>query len=125
MHQAKKAAGRRSILDLAPLELECMNALWPLRQATVREVHSALTETRPRAYTTVMTILGRLAQKGVVARRKKTGRAWIYEPRLSAEEARSRAVARLVDGFFAGSTEALASHLASKARPNRPEKASG
>jgi BlaI family transcriptional regulator, penicillinase repressor len=103
---------RRSILDLAPLELDCMNALWRLGQATVRDIHAALATTRPRAYTTIMTILDRLAQKGVVER-QKAGRAWLYKAHLSADQARTHAVARLVEGFFQGSTEALASHLTS------------
>jgi predicted transcriptional regulator len=101
---------RRSILDLAPLELDCMNALWRLGEATVRDVHAALAPTRPRAYTTIMTILDRLAQKGMVER-QKAGRAWLYKAQLSADQARTHAVTRLVEGFFQGSTEALASHL--------------
>lgn len=87
-----------------------MNALWRLGQATVRDIHAALATTRPRAYTTIMTILDRLAQKGVVER-QKSGRAWLYKPQLSADQARTHAVTRLVEGFFQGSTDALASHL--------------
>ena len=102
---------RRSILDLAPLELECMNTLWPLGEATVRQIRQALVRTRPRAYTTIMTIMDRLAHKGVVTRRK-VGRAYLYQPNLTAEEARTHAVARVVEGFFEGSAEALADHLA-------------
>ncbi len=101
---------RRSILDLAPLELDCMNALWRLGEATVRDVHAALAPTRPRAYTTIMTILDRLAQKGMVER-QKAGRAWMYKAQLSADQARTHAVSRLVEGFFQGSAEALASHV--------------
>jgi predicted transcriptional regulator len=101
---------RRSILDLAPLELDCMNALWRLGEATVRDVHAALAPSRPRAYTTIMTILDRLAQKGVVER-QKSGRAWVYKAQLSADQARTHAVVRLVEGFFQGSTEALVSHV--------------
>src|SRR4051812_14664992 len=101
---------RRSILDLAPLELDCMNALWPCGEATVRQIQEALKPTRPRAYTTIMTILDRLAQKGVVERRK-SGRAWVYRPNMSAEQARSHAVTQVVEGFFGGSSVALASHL--------------
>src|SRR5579862_9792677 len=104
-------AVRHSILDLAPLELDCMNALWPAGEATVRDIQIALAPIRPRAYTTIMTILDRLAQKGVVLRRK-SGRAWLYSPNVTDEEARSRAIAQLVDGFFGGSAEALAAHLA-------------
>lgn len=101
---------RRSILDLAPLELDCMNALWRLGQATVRDIHASLAPTRPRAYTTIMTILDRLTQKGVVER-QKSGRAWLYKAHLSADQARTHAVERLVEGFFQGSNEALALHL--------------
>jgi predicted transcriptional regulator len=105
---------RHSILDLAPLEVDCLNALWPRGEATVREIQEALAPTRPRAYTTIMTILDRLAQKGVVQRRK-TGRAWTYRPNVSEREARSRAVSQLVNSFFDGSPEALTAHLASTA----------
>jgi predicted transcriptional regulator len=87
-----------------------MNALWPLGEATVRDIQVALAPTRPRAYTTIMTILDRLAQKGVVLRRKG-GRAWVYSANISEAEARSRAIAQLVDGFFDGSAEALAAYL--------------
>jgi len=85
---------RHSILDLAPLELDCLNVLWPLGEATVRDVQQALQPTRPRAYTTIMTILDRLAQKGVV-QRQKAGRAWLYRANLSRRfaERRNKAIA--------------------------------
>lgn len=101
---------RRSILDLAPLELDCMNALWPLEEATVRQVQEALADRRPRAYTTIMTILDRLAQKGVVARRK-VGRAYVYVANLRSGDAQQHALEQVIDGFFGGSREALAAHL--------------
>jgi predicted transcriptional regulator len=105
---------RKSILDLAPLELDCMNALWPLGEATVRDVHEAVAEYRPRAYTTIMTILDRLARKGVVTRRK-IGRAYLYRANLTSDGARESAVARLITGFFGGSREELLRHLSSRA----------
>ncbi len=98
---------RRSILDLAPFELDCMNALWPLGEATVKQVQQSLMARRPRAYTTIMTILDRLAQKGIVSRRK-VGRAYMYRASLLAAEAQQSAVQQLVAGFFGGSREALA-----------------
>jgi predicted transcriptional regulator len=104
---------RHSILDLAPLELECLSVLWPMGEGTVRDIHRALAATRMRAYTTVMTIMDRLEQKGIVARRK-VGRAFLYQAMLSAEEARLKAVEKIVQGFFDGSTEALAAHLSSQ-----------
>ncbi|HEX4642114.1 MAG TPA: BlaI/MecI/CopY family transcriptional regulator [Candidatus Acidoferrales bacterium] len=109
----KPAGPRHSILDLAPLELECLSVLWPLGESTVREIHGALAASRPRAYTTVMTIMDRLAQKGIVTRRK-VGRAFRYQASLSAEEARLKAVQKIVEGFFDGSPEALAAHLSAQ-----------
>jgi len=103
-------ARRRSVLDLAPLELDCMNTLWPIGEGTVRDIRDRLATRRPRAYTTIMTIMDRLARKGVVDRRK-SGRAYIYRPHLTAEEARTQAVGQLIDGFFAGSKEALLAQL--------------
>jgi BlaI family penicillinase repressor len=120
--QTRAAGPRHSILDLAPLELECLSVLWPLGEGTVRDIHRALAESRPRAYTTVMTIMDRLEQKGIVARRK-VGRAFLYEPKLSAEEARLKAVEKIVEGFFNGSSEALVAHLSDRgnvAAPARP-----
>jgi len=116
--QARGTSRRHSILDLAPLELECMSALWPMGEGTVREIHGRLATTRPRAYTTVLTIMDRLAQKGIVTRRK-VGRAYYYSPRLSAEEARLKAVDKIVEGFFHGSREALAAHLSLPGVPGR------
>jgi predicted transcriptional regulator len=101
---------RRSALDLAPLERDCMQALWPLGEGTVREIREQMAATRPRAYTTIMTIMDRLAQKGVVSR-AKVGRAYLYRPNISAEEARTHAVEQLVAHFFEGSEDALRVHL--------------
>jgi BlaI family transcriptional regulator, penicillinase repressor len=101
---------RRALLDLAPLELDCMNTLWPMGQGTVREIRDRLAARRPRAYTTIMTIMDRLARKGIVERRK-VGRAYMYRPNLSAEEARVHALDQVIENFFAGSKEALLAQL--------------
>jgi BlaI family penicillinase repressor len=111
---ATNGSPRRSILDLAPFELDCMNALWPLGEATVKQVRESLAEKRPRAYTTIMTILDRLAQKGIVTRRK-AGRAYLYRANLQSSDAQESAVDQVVAGFFGGSREALAAHLAGEA----------
>ena len=101
---------RRSVLDLAPLELDCMNTLWPMGEGTVREIRERLAEKRPRAYTTIMTIMDRLARKGVVERRR-VGRAYIYRPNLSREDARAQALSQIIENFFGGSREALLAEI--------------
>jgi predicted transcriptional regulator len=107
---SKSRSPRRAVLDLAPLELDCMNTLWPVGEATVREIRDLLAARRARAYTTIMTIMDRLARKGVVERRK-SGRAYVYRPRLSAEDARAQALAQVVENFFGGSRAALLAEL--------------
>jgi hypothetical protein len=54
--------------------------------------------------------MDRLARKGIVERRK-VGRAYMYRPNLSAEEARVHALDQVIENFFAGSKEALLAQL--------------
>ncbi|HEV2314730.1 MAG TPA: BlaI/MecI/CopY family transcriptional regulator [Candidatus Acidoferrales bacterium] len=103
-------ARRRSLLELAPLELDCMTALWLLGEGTVREIRETLAPRRPRAYTTIMTIMDRLTQKGIVER-QRTGRAWKYRANLSKEDARAHAVAQVIENFFGGSMEELLAQM--------------
>jgi BlaI family transcriptional regulator, penicillinase repressor len=93
-----------------PLELECLKVLWKLGEGNVKDVRRALTENRNLAYTTVMTVLDRLARKGGVVRRK-VGRSFIYSPVLSRDGLRRLAVRHLVESFFEGSEDALADYL--------------
>ena len=107
---------RRALLDLAPLELDCLNTLWPMGEGTVREIRDRLAPRLPRAYTTIMTIMDRLARKGIVER-KKSGRAYLYRANLTAEEARTQALGHVIDKFFAGSKEALLAQLSTPSQP--------
>jgi predicted transcriptional regulator len=113
---------RKSLLDLAPLELDCMSRLWQLGEGTVRQIRDNLAATRPRAYTTILTIMDRLAHKGFVTRRK-VGRAFLYLPNLTLEEARARAIARVVEHFFEGSYDTMAGYLSGKS-PAAPRSSS-
>jgi len=65
---------------------------------------------RSLAYTTVMTILDRLARKQAVERRK-AGRSFVYSPLLTRETLRRLAVRELVESLFAGSEDELAGYL--------------
>lgn len=65
---------------LGELEMVVMEELWRRESFTsVRDVHESVRAKRGAAYTTVMTVLDRLAKKGVVERRLE-GRAWLYRP---------------------------------------------
>jgi BlaI family penicillinase repressor len=96
--------------ELSRLELECMRAIWLGNALTVHDVQQFLGPSRPLAYTTIMTILDRLAHKGAVTRRKK-GKAYLYAPALELEESRKAAVSQLVDFYYEGSFQKLIAYL--------------
>jgi predicted transcriptional regulator len=100
-----------------PLELQCLRALWDLGEGNVRQVREALSPNRSLAYTTIMTVLDRLARRGAVARRK-VGRSFLYAPVVSRDALRRRALEELLDSFFGGSEAELLSYL--RARGHEP-----
>jgi predicted transcriptional regulator len=93
-----------------PLEMLCLKALWSLGEGNVRDVRSLVAEAKPLAYTTVMTVLDRLARRNMVSRRK-AGRAFVYAPQMSRDAMRRLALKEFVDCFFEGSEERLGDFL--------------
>jgi predicted transcriptional regulator len=78
--------GRRKQLAGGELEAAVMEVLWDRGGwMTPREVHEVLSKERPLAYTTVMTILFRLFEKGRLDR-QRDGRAYAYRPVQTREE---------------------------------------
>lgn len=102
---------RRGVRDIPPpLELECLSVLWRLGESNVRTVQETLAATRPLAYTTVMTMLERLARKQLVGRRK-TGRNFVYSALVDRDTVREHAVKNLVDSLFDSSAAQLRAFL--------------
>src|SRR5712691_127088 len=91
-------------------ELDVMSVLWDLGDATVAEVREQLAD--KLAYTTVLTVLRTLEQKGYVEHTGE-GRAHRYHPLVQREAAGRNALRRLVDKVFQGSPELLLTHLVS------------
>lgn len=86
---------------LGRLEAAVMDALWSGdRPMTVRDVLENVHSDSSPAYTTVMTVLGRLHRKGMVLR-EKTGRAYVYRPTRS----RATHTAELMEQILAGTTD--------------------
>ena len=102
-----------------PLELECLKALWDIGEGNVRAVQQQMEPRKHLAYTTVMTLLERLAKKGGVARRKM-GRAFYYTAVLDREAMRRTAIQELADSLFDGSTDLLRHYAANGAVPPAP-----
>lgn len=85
---------------LGALELAIMRIVWARDTVTVREVLDALTQTRPLAYTTVMTIMSRLADKGLLATTRQ-GKTYQYRAALTPEALKAQAVGRAVQTMLA------------------------
>ena len=97
---------------LGDREADIMQVLWDLdRAASVGEVRQVLAHRGHEvAYTTVQTMLNRLESKGRV-RRERRGRAFLYTAADARETVARAAVGRVLDRFFDGSAETLATHL--------------
>jgi BlaI family penicillinase repressor len=91
-------------------ELDVMTVLWELGFATVAEVRERLPD--DLAYTTVLTVLRILEEKGYVEH-EAVGKAYRYRPKVKREAAERSAVRRLVRKLFRGSPELLLTHLVS------------
>lgn len=103
-----------------PAELEILQLLWDRGPLTVRQVNLALSEQRPRAYTSVMSLLGVMHEKKLL-QRKPDGRAFIYSASAPRAQALGGMVSDLLGRAFGGSASALVAHLLEQANPNDEE----
>jgi predicted transcriptional regulator len=105
--------------SLTKAELRVMNVLWQIGRGTVAQVAAALPPP-PAAYTTVLTLLRILEQKGAV-QREPEGRAHVYMPAIERDTVARTAVADIVQSFFQNSKSALALRLIAESRPSQDE----
>ena len=85
---------------LGPLEADVMDRLWRRRSATVRDIVEDLGRSRELAYTTVMTIMVRLHDKGLLER-VRDGKTYVYRPAFTREQHRARLSRDLARGLVA------------------------
>ena len=89
-----------------------MEVVWEKRTATVAEVAEALPKQLGLAYNTVLTTMRILEDKGYLRHSKsKEGRAFVYRPVVTREQASRGAVRQLLSRFFENSAEALVLNL--------------
>ncbi len=100
---------RERAVTLTNHELRLMNVLWERQAATVADIVGVLPPP-PLAYTTVMTTLGTLEDKGYVTH-AKAGRAFVYRPLIERSEAATSLLDTLLDRFFGSSPGVLALSL--------------
>jgi predicted transcriptional regulator len=101
---------------LTPQELAIMKVVWRLGTATVRDVHDVLRKEHrdDLAYTTVLTMMRILEQKGVLAKDASAeSRAHRYRPVRSQRQMMRLMVREFVDRVFDGAADSLVAHLVS------------
>ena len=96
---------------LTPQELAIMKEVWQLDKATVRDVYEALREKRTIAYTTVMTMMKILEDKGYL-KKTQVDRAYVYRPARPRQQVVGAMVRDFVDRVFDGAAGGLLLHLA-------------
>ena len=96
-HGSKTEARSGLTQIMGDLEAEILECVWDLGSASVKDVHECLLLRREIAYTTVMTVMSRLAAKGVLVSRP-VGRAYVYEAAAGREEF----CAGIARDFFSG-----------------------
>ncbi len=100
---------------LTPLELAVMKVVWKAGDATVRDVYQTLRKSREIAYTTVLTMMKILEEKGYLTR-TQVDRAHVYRPARPRQQVVGAMVKDFIDRVFDGASEGLLAHLA---RDNR------
>jgi predicted transcriptional regulator len=106
---------------LTPQELAIMKVVWRLEKATVRDVHDALRARRDVAYTTVMTMMRILEEKGYL-KKTRVDRAYEYRPAQPRAQVVGAMVRDFVDRVFDGAAAPLLLHLAKDGRLSREER---
>jgi BlaI family transcriptional regulator, penicillinase repressor len=91
-------------------ELQIMKVIWELGAATVKEVCGAISQKRATAYTTILTLMGILEEKGALFH-SRAGRAYLYKPLLTRQQATRNQVNDLLARFFDGSPEKLIANV--------------
>jgi len=91
---------------LTEQELEIMKVVWDLQTATVRDVYEELLRRRKIAYTTVMTMMNILEEKGFLKKRAEE-KAHVYRPSQAKAKVIRAMVQEFVQRVFNGSAEPL------------------
>ena len=112
----------KSERKLPDAELELLANLTRREEATARELRDALDASRPMAHGSVLTLLGRLEGKGLVAKRKgEQGKAFLYRATKSGRSVFQPVVRGLVERVFGGSSVSFVASLFESAPPTEDE----
>ncbi len=108
--EGAKARRRRSLTPLGETEMEVLHHVWELGNATVADVHERILQERKVAYTTVMTVMKKLSEKGFLSF-YRDGASYVYSAARSPDDVREGLLRALLEKVFQGSSAALVQSL--------------
>lgn len=99
---------------MGKLESSVMEIIWQKNNpVSVREITVQLQKKRKIAYTTVMTIMGRLFEKGIL-KRKEVGKAYTYQPAYSKDRFLTRVSRQIIKNFISSFGDIAIAHFVSE-----------
>ncbi len=117
--QANLDAALKSLPDA---EMEIMACLWKFGKATAREINEAMSDYRPMAHGSTVTLLNRLEAKGLVKKEKgNRGKAFIYQPTKKPSPAYRHVAGKMLQRIFGGDSLAMVSSLFKSKPPTKEE----
>ena len=109
-----------SEIRLGRLEMQIMNVVWEKGKATVHEVKEALGKGRKPAYSTILTMMRKIEEKGYLEH-DVDDRTYVYRPTISQDAARRSILGDILDRLFAGSPTLLLNSLVEQNQVNEQE----
>jgi BlaI family transcriptional regulator, penicillinase repressor len=101
-------------------ELEILSLLWEMKEASVRQIHERLAETKDTGYTTTLKTMQIMHAKGMVTRNEKN-RSHIYRPKTNQQETQNSLLKSLMSTAFGGSSKALVMQALGQDNPSKDE----
>jgi predicted transcriptional regulator len=101
---------KKSLDNLGELQEAIMEIVWAMGEATSRQVQERLSEKRPLAYTSVLSIMQRLEKAGWL-RHRADQRTYVYQPAFSRDQESRRSLRHFIDRVFHGNSPLVIQHL--------------
>ncbi len=112
---------RKALTPMGETEMEILQLVWGRGESTVADIQEEIMKKRKVAYTTVMTIMKNLADKGYLTFRKE-GLTYIYSPKKPEEDVKSSLLEAILNKVFKGSPTELVQTLVKREKLSDAER---
>ncbi len=110
VREAQDSLGATLAKGLGPLEMEVLDVIWEMGQATSREIFEKMREKKRLGQSTVLTVLRRLSDRGIL-KRQAGGDVYVYSPVMAREQLGGQMIDDVVNRIYGGSVEPVISYL--------------